>query len=193
MTTPDLKDVAVLGDATAEPGPQTIVLPQMQEDVQRLSDLHPGSHMIGMSVEMSATEAAVGLLIGKLKGVIEAFYKMRGQGLEVGADKAGYARNVSHLADGTAALCRNYVYEAHNRCAKATEDDPRCIEVQRMLFTLRQALFTVDIARNSAPVLAVCRLFYQCAHGILSGDTSLEVKDQARLAWRDKLGKCMRV
>lgn len=189
----DLNAVAVLAD-NPEPGPQTLVLPQMQEDTQRLVDSAPEGKSIALSVEMSPTEVAVGLLIRNLKEVIDALFGLVGKGPEAGQRRDKNIRgNASHMADGAYALCLDHVTIAHARCSSAVEDEKRFIVVQNMLRTLRLALLHVDAQRNCAPGIAVCRLFYQCANGVLDPASTETTRQTSMDAWKNQLGRCMRI
>jgi len=186
----DLATLATLADGP-EVGPQTMVTENTMDDVQALSAAHPGSHMLGVKVQMSATEAAVGVLVGTLYQAIEATLAMVGK--VPSAKGRVVSMNPELAARGCAILCIEAVKIAWSRCAAAKEDDPRCIAAHTMIATLVEALKTTDFERNPHNIIAACRLFYQCAHGVLRNDAPDSVRNAAVVTWKNQLGGCMRV
>lgn len=145
--------------------------------------------VFSVEIRMSVVETGCAAMNAYLKNTLdalEAMVKVRNEG---NTKTELLSQATSDHADGAFAMCKANIQHHAERMRYSPEEDPRCIEARKLVLSCAPLLNRVNVQRDSAPGIALCKLLMLCVHQVIHPMKSAGERQHAIAVWREQSRK----
>lgn len=138
-----------------------------------------------VDIIMPAVEAACACALRDCKFLVDALGAMVKASVPGSTQAEHHVALTSDHADSTVKLMRTVARDALVSCMAVPETDMRLLAARAMLKSFHDGLMAVNIERDSAPGIALAKLFIPCCHVVLSARRTPASKRDALDKWKE--------